>query len=97
MARTTLNARAQRFADQFPDSPDVTKMQAARYGFSRGYRAHQRDVRSKMIEDRLELMRRFYFMVRRAGLWDEYRREKESGSLEFVRGIKTPSMKRNGS
>lgn len=90
MAKLNLPQRAQRFADQFIDSPDVTKRDAARYGFSQGFRAHQRDVRTKMIDDRHELARRFYFLSKH-GLWEKYLAEKDNGDYEFVHGIKSPT------
>lgn len=90
MGKLNLPQRAQRFSDQFIDSPDVTKRDAARYGFSQGFRAHQRDVRQKMVEDRHELARRFYFLAKH-GLWDAYLNEKDGGAYEFVQGIKVPT------
>jgi hypothetical protein len=70
----------------------LTQDEAARYGFQQGFQAHQRDVRPKMIKDRHELMRRFYFLAQR-GLWREYLAATEAGELEFVKGIKTPRGK----
>lgn len=87
--KLTLLQRAQRFADRTAGVGDVYEMQMARYGFSQGFLAHQRDVRAKMLDDRHELARRFYFLVRR-GLWDEYQAAKDAGEFEFVKGIKVP-------
>lgn len=50
MGKLVLHERAQRFADRCAGMPACSNQEALRYGFSQGYRAHQRDVRAMRLE-----------------------------------------------